>query len=262
MFGRRNRSSLSGTIREATDPELRSLRAKISEQQETVAELELELFDMRVALAEFERQLEGRIRPLERQLADLQAQLRKSRHEAERRAQWGKDLEEAPDVVRQFERAWTPRRPRSERPRTATLPEQSELKALYRELAKRFHPDLTTDAEEKEWREEMMAAVNAAYEGQDLNALLELQQRPDRPPQKLPRSREEILAEMAAEVLRLDQLIAKLNRQLDELSSSTLVQIQLDVSMARQSGQDLLGQIAKDLELEIAQARAELASIT
>ena len=107
-----------------------------------------------------------------------------------------------------------------------------------------------------------MAAVNAAYEGQDLNALLELQQRPDRPPQKLPRSREEILAEMAAEVLRLDQLIAKLNRQLDELSSSTLVQIQLDVSMARQSGQDLLGQIAKDLELEIAQARAELASIT
>ena len=107
-----------------------------------------------------------------------------------------------------------------------------------------------------------MAAVNAAYEGQDLNALLELQQRPDRPPQKLPRSREEILAEMAAEVLRLDQLIAKLNRQLDELSSSALVQIQLDVSMARQSGQDLLGQIAKDLELEIAQARAELASIT
>ncbi|MFQ5924095.1 MAG: hypothetical protein ACE5M4_14755 [Anaerolineales bacterium] len=262
MFRRRNRSSLSSTIREATDPELRSLRAKISKRQETVAELELELFDLRASLEEFKRQLEVRVRPLERQLADLQTQLRKSRHETERRAQWGKDLEEAPDVVRQFERAWTPGRPPTEQPRTVPQPEQSELKALYRELAKRFHPDLTTDPQEKEWREEMMAEVNAAYGRHDLKALLELQQQPDRPPQKVTQSREQILLKMTAEVLRLDRVIAKLNRQLDELSSSALAQLQLDVSMARQSGQDLLSQIAKDLELEIAQAKAELASFT
>ena len=262
MFRRRNRSSLSSTIREATDPELRSLRAKISKRQETVAGLELELFDMRVSLEEFERQLDLRVRPLEHQLADLQAQLIKSRHESERRAQWGKDLEEAPDVVRQFERAWTPGRPPLKQPQTAPQPDQSELKAPYRELAKRFHPDLTTDPQEKKWREKMMAEVNAAYERHDLNALLKLQQQPDRPPQKVPQSREEILTEMTAEVLRLDQIIARLNRQVDELSSSPLAQLQLDVSMARQSGQAPLRQIAKDLELEIAQARAELASLT
>ena len=262
MFGRRNRSSLSSTIRQATDPQLRSLRAKISDRQDTVAELELELFDMRVSQEEFERQLGIRVRPLERQLAQLEAQLRESRHEAERRAQWGKDLKEAPDVVRQFERAWTTSGAQTQQPRAAPKPEQSELRALYRELAKRFHPDLTTDSQEKEWREEMMSAVNAAYSGHDLNALLELQQRPDRPPQKVTQSGEEILAEMAAEVLRLDQLIVKLNRQLDELSSSALAQLQLDVSMARQTGQNLLGQMARDLELEIARAKAELASIT
>ena len=260
MFGRRNRSSLSDTLREAADPEIRSLRAKISERQDTVAELELELFDIRVSLEEFERRLDVRIRPLERQLTDLQAQLRKSRHEAERRAQWGNDLEEAPDVVRQFERAWAPGRQQTKRPRKATQPEQSELKALYRELAKRFHPDLTTDPKEKEWREEMMAAVNSAYQSRDLNALLELRKQPDRQPARVSQTREEILAMMAAEILRLDQLIAKLNRRMDKLSSSALAQLQLDVSMARQSGQDLLSQIAKDLELEIARTKAELAS--
>jgi hypothetical protein len=65
---------------------------------------------------------------------------------------------------------------------------------------------------------------------------------------------------MAEEVLRLDQLIAKLNRTMNELSNSSLAQLQLNVSMARQSGQDLLSQIGKDLELEIARASAELAS--
>jgi hypothetical protein len=260
MFSRRNRSSLSDTLREAADPEIRSLRAKISERQDTVAELELELFDIRVSLEEFERRLEVRIRPLERQLSDLQAQLRKSRHEAERRAQWGKDLEEAPDVVRQFERAWTPGTRQTKPTRKPTQPEQSELKALYRELAKRFHPDLTTDPQEKEWREEKMAAVNAAYQNQDLNALLELRRQPDRQAARVSQTREEILATMAAEILRLDQLIAKLNRRMDELSNSSLAQLQLNVSMARQTGQDLLGQIAKDLELEIARATAEFSS--
>ena len=256
----RKRSSLSDTLREATDPELKTLRAKISERQEKVAELELELFDMRVSLEEFERQLEVRIRPLERELADLKAQLRESRHEAERRAQWGQEVDEAPDVIRQFERAWTPGTSKP-KPQPPQKPEQTELKALYRDLAKRFHPDLTTDPEEKAWREEMMAAVNAAYQSNDLNALLELQQQPDRPPQKRRQTREELLAELSAEVLRLDGLIAKLTRQLDALASSPLAQLQLDVSMGRQAGHDLLAQIARDLELEIARVKAELASI-
>jgi len=261
MFGRRNRSSLSSAIREATDPELKTLRAQISERQETVAELELELFDLRVSLEEFERKLEERIRPLERELAQLRARLSESQHASERRAQWGKDLEQAPDVVRQFEQAWTPGKSPIVQPRPGPRADDSELKKLYRELAKRFHPDLTTDSQEKEWRESMMAAVNGAYEKHDLNALLELQEQPDRSAQKVVQSREEILAELSAEVLRLDGVILRLRRQLEEVSNSGLAQLQLDVTMARQSGQDPLGLIVKELELDIARTQAELASI-
>ena len=46
-----------------------------------------------------------------------------------------------------------------------------ELKVLYRDAAKRIHPDLATDAAEKERRTALMAALNAAYAAGDANAI-------------------------------------------------------------------------------------------
>ena len=46
-----------------------------------------------------------------------------------------------------------------------------ELKALYRDAAKRIHPDLATDEAEKERRTTLMAALNAAYAAGDARAI-------------------------------------------------------------------------------------------
>lgn len=46
-----------------------------------------------------------------------------------------------------------------------------DLKKLYREVAKRIHPDLTTDPVEKVRRQELMVAANQAYEAGDIEAL-------------------------------------------------------------------------------------------
>lgn len=264
MFSRRRRT-LSDTIRDATDPALRSLRAELSSRQEKVAELELELFDLRASLAEFERQLGIHVRPLKRELSELQSKLAEARRRAERRAQWGEraDMEDTPDVVEQFERTWRPRRPASQPPSKPSLAaaDETELKNLYRALAKRFHPDLTTDPEQKRWREERMAEINMAYEARDLAALQRLKDQPDQPQPDAPKSAEQLTTEMQAEVIRLDGVIAALERQLKELVSSELAKLQLSVSMAKQSGQDLLAELAHDLELEIVRVRAELASL-
>lgn len=47
-------------------------------------------------------------------------------------------------------------------------------KRLYRQLARKFHPDLGSTALEIAYRTEMMTAVNAAYESEDIQALYDL----------------------------------------------------------------------------------------
>lgn len=47
-------------------------------------------------------------------------------------------------------------------------------KRLYRELARRFHPDLANTAVARDYATMMMTAVNSAYEKQDIQALYDL----------------------------------------------------------------------------------------
>lgn len=47
-------------------------------------------------------------------------------------------------------------------------------KRLYRELARRFHPDLAEGALQKSYSTSVMAAVNNAYQAGDMNTLLDI----------------------------------------------------------------------------------------
>ncbi len=264
MFTRRNRSSLRQALEHAGDSEIRSLRAEVAKRQDRVAQLELELFDTRASLALFERELEARLRPLQRRLRELQSALEQARHRAERRAQWGSRLEseEPPDVVEQFHRAWTPSEsPPPRKPVSGEQADQERLKHLFRELAKRFHPDLTPDPQQKRWRQEMMAKVNEAYAAGDLRALSQLAEQGVEPPPQRTQSREQILVELSGEIRRLDRLVTTLQNELDRLLRSQTVQLRLEVSMARQAGRDMLGEMAAELQLQIAEVEAELRSL-
>ncbi len=264
MFNKPRRSKLSRALEEATDPDLKSLRAEVARRQERTAELELELFELRVSLAEFERELEIRVRPLERELQGLRAKLDQHRREAARRGQWGERAtqEEIPDVVEQFRKAWTPKFPSDAAPAKAppSEPKQGELRGLYRELAKRFHPDLTTDPAQKPWREEMMAKVNLAYESNDLAALRALRQQVERPAQELEVSRDQVLTDLHTEIRRLDQVIVGLQAEIGRLERSDVALLKLDAVKARLNGYDLLASMARDFGTQIAQTRSELAS--
>ncbi len=48
----------------------------------------------------------------------------------------------------------------------------TETKKLYHALAKLFHPDLTSDPDDKQWREQLMSQINAAYAERDIATLL------------------------------------------------------------------------------------------
>jgi len=265
MFQRRRRS-LKRALEEAGDDELRLLRAEVSRRQERVAQLEFELSDTRADLARFEQELDRRLGPLQRRQAQLEQQLEEARRKAARRAQWGErlDAEEPPiDVEEQFRRTWSQRPKEAEPPQEQPVPEElkAEMRSLFRSLAKRFHPDLVTDSNEKRWRVKMMAEVNEAYASQNLAALRKLAERPDRLEEPRQKTREQLIAELRGEIFRLDRVIQSLERKLQELINSHTVQLMLEVTIAARSGRDLLEEMAKELRAEIARLEVDLAAL-
>jgi hypothetical protein len=46
-----------------------------------------------------------------------------------------------------------------------------DMRAMYRELARQFHPDLAADENDRSLRQEMMLRINAAWQGHDFAAL-------------------------------------------------------------------------------------------
>jgi hypothetical protein len=267
MFQRRSRRSLKQAIDQAGDSELRELQFDVQERQERIAQLEFEILDTNAELGRFEHEFEARVGVLERQAQDLEADLEQARFKAARRAQWG-DRADSPDmhvdVLEQYRRAWTPKEKPPEPPPEESITEEvkAELKTLFRALAKRFHPDLVTDIKAKGWRQKIMAQVNEAYANQDVQALKALAAKEDRPEVPVQKSREQILADLRAEVRRLDGVIRTLERNLHELINSYTVKLMLDVTIAARQGRDLLEEMAKDLRNKISHLEAEITSLS
>jgi hypothetical protein len=268
LFKSNRRGRLKQALSEAGDQELQTLRYEVSIRQERVAQLQLELFDTRADLTVFKREIEDRLGLLERQIKRLEDKLEGARRQAARRAQWG-DRADSPDipedVVDQFHRTW---RREDKSPSSSPLKSKiddatkEELKTLYRSLAKRFHPDLARDPEEKAWREERMAEVNAAYAELNMAALEALIDKADWSPKPSVQSRDGEVAGLYSEITRLDKLIDELDRALRELINSDTVKLMLEVSSARREGWDLLGQMENDLMAQISSLQNQLAEFS
>ncbi len=97
--------------------------------------------------------------------------------------------------------------------------DREELRKLYRSLAKRFHPDLTTDADMKLKRQELMAAINQAYMDQDQARLMEIADKPDLISTVPQPRREHQVLDLYQEIDRLDALIWNCRRN-HELNTS------------------------------------------
>ena len=109
-----------------------------------------------------------------------------------------------------------------------------------------------------------MGRINVAYHAQDLAALRQFagEQAPAAAPiPPAPKTRAQIVAELQAEIERLDQLAASLERQLDDLAKSPAVRLKLDAVFARRAGRDLVAELAAELQADLNRAEKELASL-
>jgi hypothetical protein len=137
-----------------------------------------------------------------------------------------------------------------------------ELKRLYRELAKWFHPDLAETEEERRENSELMAEINEAYAQKDLDKLREIAEREGERLRNVPG---ETLAEKLARLIRgsqrLDGVIQRLQGELEELKRSPTWEMMQKVEKAREDGQDILSGLAENLEEQIKRKREELGGL-
>lgn len=138
------------------------------------------------------------------------------------------------------------------------------LKKLYREVARRIHPDLTTDDDERARRNLLMVEVNRAYAAGDeakLHAILDdWQSRPESV------EGEGIGAELLRIIRKIDQVerrLAEIAAAIAELERLDLYKLKQKADAARFGGQaDLLAQMAEQVERQVDRARMRLAELS
>jgi len=186
-MARRKKSRATTALVVADDPErnrLRELKAKLGQRRDDIAELDLEIETLRGELSTFEASYRVRI-------ADESQALQRVERLLLHFERWTELLRETrPTAVPLQAERLDSRRARElgEQP-PGPLPDQSasdseagqpleapakppdRLKAAYRALARRFHPDLARTEEERVQLSERMARINAIYRDGDVDRL-------------------------------------------------------------------------------------------
>ena len=241
-------------IQATEDAELTRLRMRLNQKREYIAILELELFNTRAALHEFSVKYNQRILPLEMRLRTL----RRILYETLEAQQDNGDIDpedfsepEEPEFTYQEQDSNGWRKINKNKKKKGSPKQEEEIRNLFRELAKRFHPDLTNDPEEKKWREDIMTKVNQAYANRDLKTLKAIAEQPDRPVHSTMQTLEKEIENLKAELKRLDSVIADLKARIKHLEESPAWQLKMEARMQRRSGSDLLTEMAKKLEERI-----------
>jgi chromosome segregation ATPase len=252
--------------------QLARLRRQIAATEAALVEREAELAELRVEVASFELRYETYVGRKLAALKEVEASIAACRKQIQTFRRWGSDGpplswdgEPYVPVDEQYRRTWRdPAPPGPSFIPSAELATQSaarqDLKVLYRQLCRRFHPDLTQDPAERVWRTEMMAAVNAAYAAQSRAELEALAATPHR-----------TAGRRAVDAGRLDALqdrltylrrkLRQVEGEIDELTHSPMMEMRLEVTLAARQGQDLLGEMAEEVERDLARKQAELETL-
>jgi hypothetical protein len=244
------------------EEELKKKQAELSELESKLADRELFLANLRVELSAFERNYVKLVGQRYAELDDIEAKI------AERVARAHPQDRPAQDFAAHARSQADTSRANVENSLASSAadsvpPRSQTLKNLYREVAKRIHPDLATDSEDRLKRQKLMAEANRAFEEGDEAGLRRILDEYESSP-------EAVKGEgAAADLIRVIRKIAQVNRRLLEiekdvafLKKSELFELKGKVDRAATEGRDLLKEMAKDLDAQIAVSRERLKSLS
>jgi hypothetical protein len=132
------------------------------------------------------------------------------------------------------------------------------LKSLYRELARRFHPDMGGSEADRLRRTQMMMAINAAYGAGDLERLRELAAEPDLiDPDAAADNEEQMVTFLLRELGRLQRRLTEISGEMTSIQTKQNYKLMLQARRAEEKGRDWLAEMKAQMQEEIAEKLVE-----
>jgi hypothetical protein len=241
---------LAATRRNPEKQELERLRRELAALEAIVVEREVDLADRRNELAAFEGLYLRQVGILYAELDECKADVLELKAQLNPCTAWQNQARAAREKARQ-----TYESSHGEAAKTENFNPDPDLKKLFREAAKRVHPDLAGDASDLERRTRLMTEINRAYRAGDEDALREVLKECAEP------SEADVAQGTGAELVRILQQISKatqristIDAEIARLLTSEIAQLKQEVEVAKEKGRDLLAELAAKV---LAQIREE-----
>lgn len=238
--------------------ELENKRAELSILEEDLALKELDLTTLRVALEDLRRRYLrivgvklARLDDIEAQIAAILARLEPENEEvqdkADRSRTQAKESANATGSITEEEYEAEPFKP------------SEDLKQLYRDLAKKVHPDLAPDEQARDRRHRFMQEVNQAYSERNEARLRSLLHEWESSPDSVSGEGTGVeLVQIIRQLVRVRARIEAISKEMENLKASELYKLKLKIDEAQDDGRDLLLAMADEIDAQIADADARL----
>jgi hypothetical protein len=243
-------------------PEERELDQKRAEQAALEAELadrELRAANLRAELGAFERQylhfVGSRYAELDEKKAQIAEKLAQEQPQNERAQHAARDARARANETQSVAGEKAAQAPRA-------FKASVETKRLYREVARRVHPDLTADRNDRAKRQQLMAEANQAYERGDEQRLAKILAEYESSPEAV--AGDGTGAELVRVIRRMSQMrsrLAEIEAETQALLRSDLFQLKSRVDEAQKSGRDILKEITVKVDEQIALANQRLETV-
>jgi hypothetical protein len=240
------------------EEELLRKREEFATIRANLAERELELADFRSQLAVFQGRYMRQVGVLYAELDDWQARIA----ELQAKFDGSESVRERAAQAREQART-TYEAAHGEASRAPDFQPSADLKALFREVAKRIHPDFAKGAEDEQRRTRLMAHANEAYSRGDAEALRRILDEYRDSNDAVPG--EGIGAELIRIIRQISQAknrLAAIEKEVGELQQSEIALLRQDAEAAQQQGRDLLADLATTTRAEIARTKKEYEALS
>ena len=231
-----------GIVKQLTpeEEELAAKREELARLEAELADRELALASLKAELAAFEGLYLRRVGVLYAELDEWNARLAELRAERAGTPEADAEAAEAHSQARESYSA-----AHGEAAEVQPFTPSPELRSLYREAAKRVHPDVATDEKDRQRRERLMKEVNAAYAAGEEDTLQRILDGLDNSPDAVQGSG--VGADLIRVLRQLKQVrdrLAAIDLETVQLSGTDLAQLKSKADLAAEDDRDLLGEMA------------------